>query len=74
MHVACIQGRADVVQLLITYAEEKLLKQSLKDILNARNKASDCDLFQAHIIISLCNTFITGQMDSTDVCSKIWSH
>ena len=74
MHVACIQGRADVVQLLITYAEEKLLKQSLKDILNAKNKASDCGLFQVHTIISLRNTFITGQVDSTDVCSKIWSH
>ena len=40
MHVACIQGRADVVQLLITYAEEKLLKTSLKSTLNAKSKVS----------------------------------
>ena len=53
MHVASIQGRADVVQLLITYAEETLLKQSLKDILNAKNKASDCELFQAHTIYNI---------------------
>lgn len=40
MHVACIQGRADVVELLIARAEENLLNKSLKDILNARTKVS----------------------------------
>lgn len=40
MHVACIQGRADVVKLLIARAEENLLKMSLKDILNAKTKVS----------------------------------
>jgi ankyrin repeat protein/GTPase SAR1 family protein len=38
MHVACIKGRADVVQLLITYAEDNLLKVPLKSILNAKSK------------------------------------
>ena len=36
MHMACIQGRADVVRLLITRAQDNLLKKSLKDILNAK--------------------------------------
>ena len=40
MHVASIQGRADIVQLLITRAEDGLLKGSLSDILNAKTKVS----------------------------------
>ena len=40
MHVACIQGRADVVRLLIARAEENMLKKSLKDVLNAKSKVS----------------------------------
>lgn len=40
MHVACIKGRADIVELLIARAEENLLNKSLKEILNARTKVS----------------------------------
>ena len=42
MHVACIKGREDVVQLLIAYAEDNLLKVPLKSILNAKSKVSVC--------------------------------
>ena len=38
MHVACIRGKADVLQLLISRAEDHLHKKSLKDILNGKTK------------------------------------
>ena len=37
MHIACIQGKADIVQLLIQHAENKVLTA----VLNAKSKVSD---------------------------------
>ena len=50
MHVACIQGRADVVRLLIARAQDNLLKKSLKDILNAKTLKVSCTYIYTYII------------------------
>ena len=75
MHVACIKGRADIVELLIARAEDNLLNKSLKEILNARTKVSV--QFAVKLVIVTINTYLfysVGQLDTANVCCEKWPY
>lgn len=75
MHVACIKGRADIVELLITRAEENLLNKSLKEILNAKTKVSVYFAVKSVTISITTYPFISvGELDTANVCCEKWPY
>ena len=66
MHIACIQGREDVVKLLIASAAKNMQETALEDILNAKTKVSYYSIVFLFYLIHC--TYTTGPLDASHVC------